>query len=114
MGAIKRAYVEGPPDVAVEIVSPDSVDRDYEDKRYHYEAAGVQEYWIIDVEESRATFLQQGTGGFVEMAVEDHVFRSRAIPGFAIDVRWLWQRPLPKALGIVQEMLKNAPLPEGD
>ncbi len=26
---------------------------------------------------------------------EDHIFRSRVLPGLWLDVRWLWQRPLP-------------------
>src|SRR6516225_8794057 len=31
---IKRGGVQGPPDLAVEVVSPESVDRDYEEKRH--------------------------------------------------------------------------------
>ena len=33
LAVVKRGRVEGPPDLAVEIVSPDSVDRDYGKKR---------------------------------------------------------------------------------
>src|SRR5205823_11824459 len=33
----KRGHFDGPPDVAFEIVSPDSVDRDYTKKRKQYE-----------------------------------------------------------------------------
>ena len=40
---IKRGHVLGGPDVAIEIVSPDSVFRDYEQKRKIYERAGVKE-----------------------------------------------------------------------
>ena len=45
---VHRGYVDGPPDLAVEIVSPESVDRDYDTKRRQYEEAGVPEYWIVD------------------------------------------------------------------
>src|SRR5215469_17024715 len=45
---VQNGFVDGPPDIAVEIVSPESVERDYEDKRARYEKAGVTEYWIID------------------------------------------------------------------
>src|SRR5262245_42981402 len=51
VAVIKHGYVDGPPDFAIEVVSPDSVDRDYELKREAYENAGVQEYWIIDPDE---------------------------------------------------------------
>ncbi|MCH7812419.1 MAG: Uma2 family endonuclease [Planctomycetes bacterium] len=108
LSIIKPGYVDGAPDLAVEIVSPDSVERDYHEKRRRYEEAGVAEYWIIDTEESRATFLLYGSDGFVEASLQDHIFASQAIPGLVIDTRWLWQRPLPGTLRIVQEMLARA------
>src|SRR5262249_40303542 len=52
---VKLSHIEGPPDIAVEIVSPDSIDRDYNLKRQKYEAAGVSEYWIIDEIEETVT-----------------------------------------------------------
>src|SRR5690348_12845592 len=42
---LRRGGVEGPPDLAVEIVSPESVERDYEKKRKQYERFGIREYW---------------------------------------------------------------------
>ncbi len=102
---IKSGFVDGPPDVAIEFVSPDSVDRDYDLKRRQYEAAGVREYWIIDADDEKATFLRLESGRFVEHSPTDHIFRSEAVPGFRLDVRWLWQRPLPPSLGIVQKLL---------
>ena len=105
MHAMKSGYVDGPPDLAVEIISPESVVRDYEDKRRRYEAAGVEEYWIIDADEERATFLVLKGDRFEESVPVDHIFRSSVLAGFELDVRWLWQRPLPATLKIVQEML---------
>ena len=108
LGIMKKGYVDGAPDLAVEIVSPDSVTRDYEDKRRRYEEAGVGEYWIIDPDESTATFLVRAPGGFAEKPPDGQTFRSQLIPGFMIDVGWLWQRPLPPTLAIVQTMLSRA------
>jgi Uma2 family endonuclease len=102
---IKPGYVDGPPDLAVEIVSPDSVERDYEEKRRRYEAAGVLEYWIIDPLESTATFLVREGDAFVERLSREHVYQSRALPGFELDTRWLWQRPLPATMPIVRRLL---------
>src|SRR5581483_11004194 len=56
----QRGYFDGAPDLAVEIVSPDSVERDYEDKRLAYEKAGVEEYWIIDPLKETITLLHRG------------------------------------------------------
>src|SRR5207244_4022808 len=45
---IRREFVNGPPDLAMECVAPESVERDYHWKRRLYQAVGVREYWIID------------------------------------------------------------------
>jgi len=108
---LKGGYIDGPPDVAIEIISPESVDRDYEVKRAHYESAGVREYWIIDPDEKRATFLvlSEPVGGraaaFVEARLEGTILHSRVVDGFSLDTRWLWQRPLPETFPIVQALL---------
>jgi Uma2 family endonuclease len=89
----------------VEIVSPDSVDRDYEGKHRRYEAGGVMEYWIIDPMESAATFLVREGDAFVERIPREHRYQSRVLEGFELDVRWLWQRPLPATMPIVRRLL---------
>ena len=43
---VGKTYVDGPPDLAIEIVSPDSIERDYQKKLKQYEEAGVLAYWI--------------------------------------------------------------------
>lgn len=102
---IKPGYIDGPPDLAIEIVSPDSVDRDYEDKRRRYEEAGVREYWIIDPLEKSATFLVREGELFVERFPPEQMYESTVLPGLTLDVRWLWQRPLPPTMPIVRRLL---------
>lgn len=102
---LKRGYVDGPPDLAIEVISPDSIERDYENKRGRYEEGGVLEYWIIDPMEQTATFLVREGASFVERQPEDHLYKSKVLEGFELDVRWLWQRPLPRTLPIVQRLL---------
>lgn len=104
---LERGHVEGPPDVAVEIVSPDSVHRDYVLKRGLYERSGVKEYWIIDPDERRTTFLRRVRGKFREVAVKDSIFHSQALPDFWLDVRWLWAKPLPRVRKIMDQLLAN-------
>jgi len=104
---VRRSYVDDAPDVAAELDSFDSVDRDCYGKRQRYEQAGVQESWILDPDESRATSLRLGPPGFAEVPLDDHVFRCKAISGFAIEARRSWRRPLPHNLGIVQHPLSQ-------
>ncbi len=106
---VQNGFMDGAPDLAVEIISPDSVHRDYEDKRRRYEEAGVREYWIVDPAEQSAMFLSLTESGFVEALPEEHVFRSRVLPSLELDTRWLWQRPLPPTWPIIQRLLERPP-----
>lgn len=45
----------GAPDWIVEIVSPSSRQMDYYKKLFKYRAAGVREYWIVDLEKKLVT-----------------------------------------------------------
>src|SRR5437867_6114461 len=53
---LRRHYLEGPADIVVEVISPDSVRRDRVTKLAEYEQAGVAEYWLIDAETLAAEF----------------------------------------------------------
>ena len=42
------AIIQTPPPLVVEVVSPESIDRDYNRKTLEYAAVGIPEYWIVD------------------------------------------------------------------
>src|SRR6266542_3856557 len=58
-----EGFFDGPPDAAFEIVSPESIERDYFKKRRQYEEYGVREYWIIDQLEETITLLRLNKRG---------------------------------------------------
>lgn len=98
----------GTPDLAVEIVSTESIDRDLVLKRGVYERAGIKEYWIIDLLEGRATFLRLVEGRYEEATQESGtVFRSRVIPGFWLDTRWLFGGEHPAPGECLEKILKG-------
>jgi Uma2 family endonuclease len=103
---IKPGRVEGPPDLAMEIVSPESVERDYDAKRKLYEQHGVPEYWIIDEEERKVTvFRLDGRGKYRVVRPRKGVYHSQVLTGFWLDPRWLWQDPLPNVVHVLQLIL---------
>ena len=108
LGAVRRGNFEGPPDLAVEIVSPESVERDYEKKRRQYEKAGVREYWIVDEMEQRVTLLRLHRGKFREARARKGVLTSKVLPGFWLRPAWLWQRPLPNTIDTLRQILGDA------
>jgi len=104
---VKRGYVEGAPDLAVEIVSPDSVERDYVLKREQYRQAGVAEYWIVDEMEQRVTLLRlTAAGAYREAKPRKGLLHSQVLPGFWLRPQWLWQQPRPKKTTVLAEILK--------
>ena len=101
---VEKGYVDGAPDIAVEIVSPDSVERDYEKKRLIYEKAGVKEYWIVDPGVRGATFLRRIRGKFQEVKRDGTIFESTVLRGFKIDVRWLWSKRRPTVMQVINDL----------
>jgi Uma2 family endonuclease len=102
----KRGYFDGPPDAAFEIVSPESIERDYEKKRKLYEKHRVGEYWIIDEMEQAVTLLRLNKRGkFHEVKPKAGVYRSEVIAGFWLDAAWLWQSPRPRKSIVLKQLL---------
>jgi Uma2 family endonuclease len=105
LGRLKETYLDGPADIAVEIISPESRARDRGDKFYEYEQGGVREYWLIDPLRKQAEFYVLGDDGIYRLATvgEDGLFRSRVLEGLELKVAWLWQEPLPPLLSVLRE-----------
>jgi Uma2 family endonuclease len=60
------AVFETPPLMIVEVVSPDSIKRDYRYKRSEYAAVEVPEYWIVDPLEQKISVLLLEEGLYEE------------------------------------------------
>ncbi len=94
--------LEGPADLVVEVISTESVGRDRGDKFYEYQAAGIPEYWLFDPRPGmeRADFWTlDETGRYRPVLPDDQgVYRSTVIPGFWLQVDWLWAEELPDPL----------------
>lgn len=70
-----------PPLLVVEIVSPESVTRDYRYKRSEYAALNVPEYWIVDPDAGKITVLLFNEGLYDETVfVGDEKIVSKQLP----------------------------------
>lgn len=92
---LRNVFLEGPADLAVEVISPDSRTTDRVEKFREYEQGGVREYWLIDPERRQAEFFRRGRDGrFKSIPVgEDGIFRGTVLKGLWLNVDWLWNRP---------------------
>lgn len=89
---VQRQYLNGPANIVVEIISPESRRRDNDVKYHEYERAGVHEYWTHDIETDASSFYRLDATGFyrrVELENEGTLFRSEVLPGFTLDLNWL-------------------------
>ena len=78
-------YIEGPPALIVEIVSPSSRNLDTRTKKDDYERNGVAEYWIIDPQANEFLFYRLENGKYVQQPTDD-LCTSCAIEGFRLDL----------------------------
>lgn len=104
LARLKETYLDGPADLVVEIISPESRGRDRGDKFYEYEQAGIPEYWILDSERKQEEFYQLKDGFYQLIMPEKFIYQSSSIEGLWLDVRWLRQRPFPKLLTILKAL----------
>ena len=97
-------YLDGPPDLAVEVVSPDSGDRDHDEKYRDYESGGVREYWIIDPEAKTLEAYRLDGGAFRRIEEAGGRVASAVLPGFFLRPDWLWRDPLPRVSDVLREL----------
>jgi Uma2 family endonuclease len=104
LARLHDTFLEGPADVAVEVISPGSGYRDREEKFKEYERGGVREYWLLDPQRREAAFFLLGEDrrNHSIPLEEGGVFRSQVLAGWWIKVEWLWQ-PHPKLLDVLRE-----------
>jgi Uma2 family endonuclease len=105
LGRLRTNHIEGPADLVIEIVSPESIGRDRGDKFQEYEQGGVREYWVIDPIRRQADFYLRGEDGYYHAAATggDGIYRSAVIEGLWLQVAWLWSDPLPSLVSVLKE-----------
>ena len=95
--------LEGGPDLAIEIVSPDSEARDWREKYHEYEAAGVREYWVVNPTSARIEAYVLTQDRYAPIPVTDGKINSVVLPGFHIRPEWI-RPPYPRILEALKDM----------
>jgi Uma2 family endonuclease len=109
---VRRYWLEGPADFAVEFVSEHTAESDLRDKLREYEAAGVPEYLAIETREGRdgVWFHRLDENGRYRRVEPDNRgrYHSAVLPGFWFDPAWFRQDPLPTAEDLLLEIAPDA------
>ncbi|WP_460789029.1 Uma2 family endonuclease [Nocardioides maradonensis] len=85
------------PVLCVEVLSPSTRSEDLIRKSHEYVAAGVQQYWVVDIDGAELIAFRNDGDGWEELAVLDaqHPRVSIEIAGHGaveIDLEWLFRR----------------------
>jgi len=101
---IGDTLIDGAPDLIIEVVSPDSQERDRREKFIEYEKAGVLEYWIVDPLSRTVHAYALAEGAFAPLPLDDDGrIASRICPGFIIPVDQLFTDERPKVRDLLAE-----------
>lgn len=66
---IQFQRIHGAPDLVVEVLSPRTTHEDRHNKRRIYAAAGVREYWLVDLDAQTITILTLRDKNYVEQGI---------------------------------------------
>jgi Uma2 family endonuclease len=77
-------YLEGPPDIVIEVVTPYMRTFDFGVRLARYAVAGLPEVWMLDFEKRSFEPLLLKNGNYEKIPVEGEVFTSISIPGLTV------------------------------
>jgi Uma2 family endonuclease len=103
---LQETYLDGPADLVIEIVSPESVSRDRGRKFVEYESEGIPEYWLIDPIRQQVEFYRLGDDNHYHLILpsSEGIYQSLSVTGFWLNVDWLWQDPLPDEFAVLRQL----------
>lgn len=94
LARITNAFLDGPADLVVEVISDSSVLEDRDVKFVEYEQGGVREYWILDPRPNRmrADFYVLDEAGRYQPVplAPGRIYRSTVVSDFWINIDWMW------------------------
>ena len=84
----KNVWAAWVPEIVIEVVSPRSVKRDYEDKPAEYLDFGVREYWIVDPMKQQMTAMVRHAGRWETRVVKPpQKYSTYLLPGFTLNLK---------------------------
>jgi Uma2 family endonuclease len=107
LGIIGEKYLEGPPDLCIEVISKSSRKIDRGRKFVLYAEYGVKEYWIVDPLRFTIEFYENQDGEWFEIKPDEQGrLYSKVLSGFWLKSEWFTSvQPLPPVAQTLEEIL---------
>jgi Uma2 family endonuclease len=95
------------PALVIEVMSPSTRTIDLVEKAEDYALAGIPEYWAVDPEHKELIIHRLEGARYRAERVKEGKVRSISLPGFWLDVGWLFGDPLPPVAECLKEILSG-------
>jgi Uma2 family endonuclease len=105
LGRMGEQRLEEPADLVIEIVSAGDLRFEEREKLPRYRQARIPEIWLIDPYAESIRVETLTTRGYQTTTLRDGSLASTIVPGFWIEVGWLWREPLPSSFACLREIL---------
>lgn len=102
---LKPQRLEGPADLVMEIASEGDPTFEVREKLPRYEEAGIPEIWVINRFDNLILVKRKTAEGYTSQTVSSGRLKSQIVPGFWIEVGWLWFDELPSTLACLRQIL---------
>ena len=108
-GEFKGFFVDPPILLVVEVLSKSTRSHDLNRKVELFRQLEVEEIWFVDDRDEVLIVYRRTDQGYEVERVGSGLFSCRALPGFWIDVPWLWARPQPDVVACLDTILAGPP-----
>jgi Uma2 family endonuclease len=106
LNRLTEQRLEGPADFVIEIASESDPGLDYREKLPRYREAQIPEIWLIDPFRQQVRRETRTDSGYAADTLTSGQLASSVVPGFWVDVSWLWQEKRPSTLACLRLMLQ--------
>jgi Uma2 family endonuclease len=107
-GIIHNDAIYGVPDLVIEIVSVNDRPSDIIPLEADYRSLGVPEIMFIDPQKRRVRVVHKTDTGYDDQYLLAGRLELRALPGFWIEVEWLFEDVRPNELDVALQLLQEA------
>ena len=111
---IHKEAIYGVPDVVIEIVSQYDGPSDLMPLESDYRAIGVPEIVFIDPQKKRVRLVTKTAAGYGETYVTEGRLQFASIPGFWIEIEWLFAGEKPDEFDVTRALIEAAELETSD
>lgn len=105
---IHNDAIYGVPDLVIEIISPNDRPSDLVPLEADYRTIGVPEILFIDPKKKRVRYLRKTESDYDESFVTTGTLAFATVPGFWIEVQWLFDDNRPTAFTMAKNLLEAA------